>query len=431
MKANDIKLIVVMVVAIIGSGLCAKKLVEMQKPMNRSNKLEHASKMPLGGFQKFMADIVWMRFLNYAGTNQLTEQNKVKYKYYVDKIIALDPDFFEIYHWGTLFLGQVDVEMAVSIVDKAQQNPRLKDRYELPLLAGQMLMRPEWNKFYAGNEKDINKETVRRARLYYHNAKKCPNAISACLNSYIRTGALLMDNNLPKNLNELNAWKEYCEQHGMMNGADSPSGGGEMSEYGMMDMDIEKRLLSQIRYVADDYVTSPTAAQKDPKMKKEATRIIKSIIDKFFVGRPFDMASFKPYRPSSMDHYDGTVSMPMTKTYVVDLESPNAFAIEHAAFKLTKGTAKVTVLINGKPVKGLTDVAIKSTRVTVPKLVKIDKKKEQSLFVPIMTAGDFQLRESLLENRGKKGSTIEIKVTEASGAEGLSYKLSVFVGDYF
>ena len=53
MKASDIKLIIVMIAAIIGSGLCAKKLVDMQKPMNRSNTLKHASKLPIAGFQKF------------------------------------------------------------------------------------------------------------------------------------------------------------------------------------------------------------------------------------------------------------------------------------------------------------------------------------------------------------------------------------------
>jgi hypothetical protein len=428
MKANNIKLIVVMVAAIIGSGLCAKQLVTMQKSMNRSNTVKHASKLPIAGFQKFMADIVWMRFINYAGTNPLTEKNKDTYKYYVDTIIAMDPDFFDIYEWGAMFLQQVDIELALEVIDKGLESPRIKDRYKLPMLAGQMLMRPEWNKFYADGEKGINKDAVRRARRYYYIAAQCPDAIGSCMGCYIRTGALLMDNGLPKKLNELQAWKEYFEQSAMPEGMDHIE--SEMGGVSNGPLDVENRLLSQIKYVAEDYGTD----RADAEMKEKAKELILSVIDTFFPGRPFDMESFRPYATNNMDHHDGTISMPMKKTYVVELESPHAFALEHVTFKLAKGTAVVTVLIDGNPVEGLTDISVGTTRQSVPDIVtrKVEEDGEATPAIGRSTVpSNFKLRKPLFKHKGKMGCTIEIKVTEASGAEGLSYKVVAFVGDYF
>ncbi len=441
MRKNDIVLGIVFLVAVIGAGILAQVLHGKQVELAKSRGF--VSKVPIAGFQKFMADIIWMRFLYYAGGNQLTPETADKYEHYIHWIIKLDPDFFRAYRDGALMLGPVDPEKALAIVDLGAKHPRVKNRWELPMMGGQIIMRKQWQGHYAGKEIDLTQ--VARAQEYFQRAKSLTGARPTALSSFIRTKALMKgkENDLPRELNELMMWKEHWESTRYDYDVDAmmPSDGEgiAMSGGAYQSLDIEQRIINQIKKVAKRYVQDPDAKAA---VKAKAEELIQETIRDVFPGQHFDAESYIPYSKSSTTRYQDVIEDLDDKSYCVELDAPNAFAVNVLTIRLGKGSAKVSVLIDGKPVTGLENIEVKADKVTHPKLVELktddddDKPIDDSKrVVPAPerpTDEPIKVRLPLHNNKGKAGSVIELKFSDVSGgAADAAYVLNVYQGDFF
>ena len=421
MRRNDLVLGIVLVVAVIGAGLMAQTLHDRQ--LSIANARDKMSRMPIAGFQKFMADVVWMRFLYYAGGNQLNADTVEAYDHYINLIIRLDPDFFRAYRDGALMLGPIAPDKALAIIDAACDHPRLKSRWELPMMAGQILVRSEWQNFYAG--KDLDPEKLAKAEGYFLKAKNAPNHRPTAVTSYIRTRSLAKSakTKTPVELAELMEWRDYWqstrfEMEGMPFApvmpmpagrptAAPPAGvmpdvaSGEMMSGPYFPLDVEQRILSLIRKIAKAYVQDPKATDEQ---RTAGETLIKETITKVFPNTKFDIESYIPYETGSLGCYRGTVEAPATKTYVVELDAQRMFAVKDLTIKAAKGGVKVTVLINGKPVNGLEQV---------------DAGQEKQTFTAVRA------------NKVNLKDTVELQFADVKDAADIAYVLTVYEGNYF
>ena len=91
------------------------------------------------GFDELMADIYWIRALQYFGTDDLKTSQKdsnLLYKY-LDIITDLDPKFINAYRYGGTFLaepppiGMGDIDNGMLLMDKGRENN--PENYRIPL----------------------------------------------------------------------------------------------------------------------------------------------------------------------------------------------------------------------------------------------------------------------------------------------------------
>lgn len=92
------------------------------------------------GYNELLADIYWMRALQYFGSKSLEEQNPELLFHYFDIITDLDPKFVNAYRYGGTFLaepppyGLGDTRKGIELFEKGREhNP---DNYRLPLEEG-------------------------------------------------------------------------------------------------------------------------------------------------------------------------------------------------------------------------------------------------------------------------------------------------------
>jgi hypothetical protein len=89
------------------------------------------------GYNDLMADIYWLRALQYFGSTKLEEQNPELLYHYFDIITDLDPRFVNAYRYGGTFLaepppfGLGDVQKGTDLFDKGRKNN--PGDYKLPL----------------------------------------------------------------------------------------------------------------------------------------------------------------------------------------------------------------------------------------------------------------------------------------------------------
>lgn len=79
------------------------------------------------GYEGLLADIYWMRTIQYYGQRDKAERRKVRYKNLaalLDITVALDPRMLDVYRYGSLFLSEADPvgagrpEAALKLLDK-------------------------------------------------------------------------------------------------------------------------------------------------------------------------------------------------------------------------------------------------------------------------------------------------------------------------
>jgi len=93
-------------------------------------------KMSLG-YQELMADIYWVRALQYFGGKDLDEQSPELLYHYFNIIADLDPKFINAYRFGGAFLaepppyGLGNFELGVKVFEKGRENN--PDNFRLPL----------------------------------------------------------------------------------------------------------------------------------------------------------------------------------------------------------------------------------------------------------------------------------------------------------
>ena len=89
------------------------------------------------GYQEILADIYWLRALQYFGGKDFNEQNPEVLYHYFDIITDLDPKFINAYRYGGTFLaepfpyGLGELELGTKIFDKGRENN--PDNFRLPL----------------------------------------------------------------------------------------------------------------------------------------------------------------------------------------------------------------------------------------------------------------------------------------------------------
>jgi tetratricopeptide (TPR) repeat protein len=91
------------------------------------------------GYKELLADIYWIRALQYFGSTGLQEQNPAHLYHYFDIITDLDPGFVNAYRYGGTFLaepepfGLGDLEKGTNLLDKGMKNN--PENFRLPLEA--------------------------------------------------------------------------------------------------------------------------------------------------------------------------------------------------------------------------------------------------------------------------------------------------------
>lgn len=89
------------------------------------------------GYNELMADVYWLRALQYFGNKKPTEQNPDLLYHYFDIITDLDPKFVNAYRYGGTFLAEPPpfglgyTKKGIELFDKGRKNN--PDNYRLPL----------------------------------------------------------------------------------------------------------------------------------------------------------------------------------------------------------------------------------------------------------------------------------------------------------
>ena len=140
MKKDTVIRALIMIVSLAAASWLALFLTPMQNEITREKK--SLTKAPVAGLHKFLADVAWMRFVNYAGglaTIDTTNVDKVSEM--LKSIIAYDPNFLESYQSGILSISNADPKLAVKILSDACSNDHLKQNVQIPFYAGFILSR--------------------------------------------------------------------------------------------------------------------------------------------------------------------------------------------------------------------------------------------------------------------------------------------------
>ena len=140
MKKDTVIRVVIMVVALLAGAYLANILTPMQQEISKDK--AQITKAPIAGLHKIMADVAWMRFINVAGgMDTIDTKNVDKISSMLEKIIAYDPNFEEMYQSGVLCMSNADPVKAIEILKKACENDYLKSNSKLPFNAGFLLSR--------------------------------------------------------------------------------------------------------------------------------------------------------------------------------------------------------------------------------------------------------------------------------------------------
>jgi len=367
MKGGDILLGTVFVFAVIISWLLSNHLLERQAEIALSR--DQVSNMPLAGFQKFVSDIEWMRFLQYVGTQDITAETAPDIQARLMRIIRLDPDFARVYYEGALMLAPVDEERALEILDYGlTENERLRHYWRLHMLAGLIVVRPERMALLRGDP--VNLARIERALSYFEKAYELPNGESALGNlifcrAYIAWADDQDDGDSqvrPLLVHELQQWKaHWMRQSEMYEGMmDEDVGGGHEglpplppaitgesgTGYGMHPVDVENRILTILQRLKNE------SGYADLEGRAE---LIESTLAEVFPGERFDPVDLRRLPVADMGSRSGTVPAGATSHTVV-LRAVRGFRMHKLTTAGPEG-AEVSVLIGDEPVAGFTHSA--------------------------------------------------------------------------
>ena len=140
MKKDTVIRALIMVISLAAASWLALILTPMQGKISLEKKT--LTKAPVAGLHKFLADVAWMRFVNFAGglaTIDTTNVDQVSAM--LKNIISYDPNFLESYQCGVLSISNADPKLAVKILADACTNEHLKNNVQIPFYAGFILSR--------------------------------------------------------------------------------------------------------------------------------------------------------------------------------------------------------------------------------------------------------------------------------------------------
>ena len=138
MTKSTVTHIFVMLIALAISSYLANTLVHEEAYIAKSR--SSMAKTPVCGFNKFISDVQWMRFVNYCGSvKQVSSENVETVYKKLNEILRNDPDFDKAYHIGGLMLSCAAPVKSVEIFMRGSKNPNIKHDWKLPFLAGFVL----------------------------------------------------------------------------------------------------------------------------------------------------------------------------------------------------------------------------------------------------------------------------------------------------
>lgn len=95
MKRN-VTHVLIIIVAVIAGWLLGINL--HQKQLDLSPTRTSLSRLPLGGFHKFLSDVEWMFFVNYLGSlNTVNDENVGQVVKRLERLMSYDPNLPKIY----------------------------------------------------------------------------------------------------------------------------------------------------------------------------------------------------------------------------------------------------------------------------------------------------------------------------------------------
>jgi hypothetical protein len=355
MRRENLLLGIVCIVSIIGSHLLANYLNHEQGNISRSRNM--VRNIPLAGFHKFAADIYWMLFLQYAGANPINKTNVGEFEYKINQIIDLDPNFMRIYHEGALMLAPVDQDKALALLDKGIAHPYIGQNWRLPMLAGQLIMRRQWDNYYSNQEMDIDQ--VKKAKYYYELAMKAPGRQGTAINSYIRVCAALATNDKSREYNELKEWYNFWQDNrygpesyglGMGMGDGGGSGGyspfADTQDYGA-PFDIGEKIISVMRKARAKYPDD-----------EELNTLVEQVKSRIFPGIRFNDSTLEPIRPDAVRMVDGFIDTVRPKRYTLLLQAPVELTVLSITGRSSSGEVTLSVLVDGEVVEGLSEITM-------------------------------------------------------------------------
>ncbi|MCJ8332258.1 MAG: hypothetical protein HRT89_16025 [Lentisphaeria bacterium] len=400
MKRADYFLVVIFVVSLVAASVLGLKTKALQDGYTKSR--SNLTAVPLAGFHKFIADCMFMNFIQFAGSNTIDDENVAIYYKMINQIIKMDPDFERIYYEGAMSLAPYARDEAMELIDRAVENPHLKGSWRIPLLGSQIILRPEMMKHYTG--KKLNIAQVKLAKSYMKQSLARPGARYTLYSSILRIEALINrdanDNKYPLNIYELEVWLNYFKStDGGMFGNDMVATTYETDRYIAPGI-ITKRLSDYVYKINKMYIRDASA---DASTKSYVEPLLKDVIELIYKGQVLDKETLIPYAVGQRKIMQDTLENPSKKTYVIELHAREHYAIHELVIKTFKGSAKAMVSINGKAVTGLHAIDIKTEKTSV---------------------------ESVSLNKVKPGDTVEITILDLEDCGDIAYSLETFKGHF-
>lgn len=276
MKKSLLTHIALMVVAIVLGYYLAVNLTAQQEKITPEKK--DLSKAPIAGFQKFAADIQWMRFINYLGSlKTVDESNLPEVSKRLEEIISYDPNFESAYKDGVLSMSVADPAKTVEILKRACQNDFLKSNWQIPFYAGFVIS-------HHAKQPDHNEA----AKFYMMAIQRSGDKPEAYLiNSYLRAKAAAMGSGKDEKLTMLQVlydeWKTQSHARRDIGDSGSPIVGGEAAS-GSGIPDLTDRLLKAAQEIKSSEKPTP-----------EMLSLVEEIRGKVLAGQHLCIKCLTPY----------------------------------------------------------------------------------------------------------------------------------------
>ena len=138
-KSLVVHILVMVIAAAAGSFIASTLLMDQNKQASARIKVGQKSAC---GFNKFIADVEWMLFINYCGSiNSIKKDNVNEVCTRLESIIKNDPDFEKAYEVGANMILSEAPEKALELLKTGCDNPRLSSNSKIPFMAGYILSR--------------------------------------------------------------------------------------------------------------------------------------------------------------------------------------------------------------------------------------------------------------------------------------------------
>jgi len=135
-KSLVIHILVILISAAAGSMIAKTLSDDYQNKLSPNRSIKPASRT-MCGFNKFVADVQWMLFINYCGSiDSIKDQNVDEVYNRLAAILRNDPDFQKAYEIGALMISIKKSDKAVELLKQGTDNPRLSTNWKIPFLAG-------------------------------------------------------------------------------------------------------------------------------------------------------------------------------------------------------------------------------------------------------------------------------------------------------